>query len=33
MQETGALIFENFINGSDTETKTPIPRQMPPFAG
>ena len=33
MQETGALIFEKFINGTDAETKTPMPKQMPPFAG
>jgi len=33
MQETGALIFANFINGSDAEAKTPMPKQMPPFAG
>jgi adenylate cyclase len=33
MRETGALIFANFVKGANADTKTPMPRQMPPIAG
>jgi adenylate cyclase len=33
MLETGALIFERFINDAATDAETAMPRQFPPIAG